>query len=161
MLCLTPYCGISTTRSHTSRTSGATPRTSLPSTKAQRSPWVGFHSCKADAVWRLLDRGDLPILGLKVLHCRQGFRMSAPWNVATGAEGALQNVPMRGMTRDAAKVQSIDAKRVRGPEAGTDVLATSDVVQNKADRQPFRLSKRFSREALSEALSRHYLMRRL
>ena len=98
---------------------------------------------------------------LKLQHRGQGVRMSAPWNVAAGAEGALQNVPMMGVAGDAAKVQSIDAKSVRGPEAGTDVLATADVVQDKADRQPFRLSKRFSREALSEALSRHYLMRRL
>ena len=87
--------------------------------------------------------------------------MGVPWNVAAGAKGALQNVPMRGMAGDAAKVQSFNAKCIRGPEAGTDVLATADVVQDKADRQPFRLSKRFSREALSEALSWHYLMRRL
>ena len=100
-------------------------------------------------------------MGLKVLHRGQGFRVGVPRHVAAGTKGALQNVPMRGMTGDAAKVQTIDAERVRGTEASTDVLATADVVQDKADRQPFRLSKRFSREALSEALSRHYLMRRL
>ena len=96
-----------------------------------------------------------------MLHRGQGFRVGVPRHVAAGAEGALQNVPMRGVAGDAAKVQTIDAERVRGTEAGADVLTTANVVQDKADRQSFRLSKRFSREALSEALSRHYLMRRL
>jgi hypothetical protein len=68
---------------------------------------------------------------------------------------------MRGMAGDATKVQAIDSKRVRASEAGSDVLATADVVQDEADRQPLRESERLCWEAFPKALSRHYLMRRL
>lgn len=115
-----------------------------PTFQRRRPPILQFYASGC-----LLHSSHFPTLCLKRFHRTKCRFVRPPRHVIAGAECTFQDVAVRGLARDSAQVEAIDAERVGRPKARTDVLSAADVVQNQTQRQP-RCSRKFvSKQAFS------------
>ena len=107
---------------------------------------------QAKAVGGLLERRDFPTALLQGKDSIQCGVVGYPWNVVARTKCAFQDVSMRRVTRDAAQVQSLNPKRVCRAKTSAHVLATSNVVKDKPNRQPLRCCISLRRDSLAKPL---------